>query len=351
MAEGKNQHYVPQRYFRMFSQDGKSIRALKLSDGVIIPSASIKGQASKAWFYGDKDIESRLAQLESLTGKSLLEIVNCSDVNQLTYDTLENFRIWLAVQRTRTESSRQSTKKTDTEMLRMWVTAQINSNPDLSKEEKEKLNSATPLIDSVDSTFQLQRMRIAAEQCGELSDLKLVLIKNTSNKPFLFGDAPCIYYNLLRHNINYKGVLGMKSLGLMIIFPLNEKIMAILYDSLSYNVRQAASGIRTTSLASDITSLNLLQFQAASNCIYYSNKADDDYVKYLYEIAKKSNVKKENISRESGLRPNSDGTSSSFWMTYEPQLPLKLSLSFLSAKEIEFPDEINTREDYLQYIR
>ena len=351
MAEGKNQHYVPQRYFRMFSKDGKSIRALKLSDGLIIPSASIKGQASKAWFYGDKNIENKLAQLESLTGKSLNEIVRCSDISELTEDTLENFRIWLSVQRTRTESSRQSTKRTDTELVRMWATAQINSDPDLSNEEKKRLVSAMPMIHSVESTFQLQRMRIAAEHSGELSDLDLVLIKNTSTKPFLFGDAPCVYYNLLRHDINYKGVLGMKSLGLMVIFPLNEKFVAILYDSLSYKVRQAASGIRTTSLASDITSLNLLQFQAASNCIYYSNKEDDDYVRYLYEIAKKISVKKDNISRESELRSNSDGTSSSFWMTYEPQLPLKLSLSFLSAKKIKFPEEINSREDYRQDIR
>jgi len=335
----------------MFSKDGKSIRALKLSDGLIIPSASIKGQASKAWFYGDKDTESRLAQLESLTGKSLLEIVNCSDVNELTVDTLENFRAWLSVQRTRTESSRQSTKKTDTEMVRLWATAQINNNAELSPEKKKDLIAAMPMIHSVESTFQLQRMRIAAAHSGELSDLDLVLIKNTSKKPFIFGDAPCVYYNLLRHGTDYKGVLGMKSLGLMVIFPLNEKLMAILYDNNSYKVRQASNGIRSTNLSSDITSLNLLQIKAASSCIYYSNKADDSYVQYLFESSRKISAKKEHISQETNFRLNSDGTASSIWMTYEPQLPVKLCLSFISVKDIKFPPEINTREDYLNYIR
>ncbi|MCT9812431.1 DUF4238 domain-containing protein [Acidovorax sp. Be4] len=351
MAAGKNQHYVPQRYFRLFSDDGRSIRALKISDGSIIPSASIKGQASKAWFYGDANIETRLAELEGISGTSLADIASCTATHQLPEETLERFLVWIAVQRTRTESSRQTSTETDTAIIRMWLEAEINNNPNYSEEEKSALTESMPLVHAVDSTMQLQRMRIAAENIYELKDLKLVLLKNNSLKPFIFSDAPCVYYNLLRRNVNYKGVLGMKSLGLIIIFPINKKTMAIFYDPLSYNVRKGENGIRTTNIASDITSLNRLQFHTASNCVYYAKNSDDSYLQYLWKTEHSNLVGKNLVSREFNHQARSDGTSSSILMTYEPQIPIDLNLSFLSVKNIEFPSEINTREEYQEYFR
>ncbi|GEM_PF-2515026 len=351
MAAGKNQHYVPQRYFRMFSEDGKSIRTLKLSDGSIIPSASIKGQSSKAWFYGTSDVEERLAQLENLTGKSLREISTCTDTASLSLDTLEHFRTWLAVQRTRTESSRQASKGTDTNLTKLWLEAAINSNAEIDEARREDLLSVLPMVETVDSTFQLQRMAIAAEHSYKLADLDIVLVKNLSGKPFIFGDAPCIYCNPLRQDINYKGVLGMSSLGLIIAFPLNHQLMALLYDGLVYNVRKPSTGIRTTNLASDITSLNKLQFHAASSCIYYSNARHDSYISYLWNLEKNNFTGKNYINVETEPVAKGDGTTSSIFHIYEPQLPVRLNLSFLSIKNRPFPEEIDTRDEYRYYIR
>jgi len=52
-AETKNQHYVPQFYLRYFSVDKKNVGAYILKSGKNIPSAPIKGQASRDYFYSD----------------------------------------------------------------------------------------------------------------------------------------------------------------------------------------------------------------------------------------------------------------------------------------------------------
>ncbi|MDN5503230.1 MAG: DUF4238 domain-containing protein [Comamonas sp.] len=349
MAEGKNQHYVPQRYFRMFSSDGSSIRTLRISDGKIIPTASIKGQSSKSWFYGDADIEKKLSQVESLAGNSLHEVANCSSVSELSIETMTYFRIWLALQRTRTAASRATCAESDTSMIRLMAEVGINRNEELSEEERKNLISALPQLHAKDDVLQLQRMMIATRHSGYLSDLELLIVRNKSNKPFVFSDAPCVYYNLLQHHVHERGVLGMQSLGLMIIFPLNEKTLAILYDGLSYKVRKPASGIRSINTASDVNSLNTLQLHSASNCIYYSNSADDEYLKFLLSSQKGKFVSKKNIVKESELRENSDGTASSILMTYEPQISYKLNLSFLSPKIINYPSWIITRDEYQDF--
>jgi len=74
MSKKVNQHYVPQFYFRYFSENGKSICVLNRDSGKAIKSASIKGQASKKYFYGDSDVEDRLSEIDGLFSTALRQI-------------------------------------------------------------------------------------------------------------------------------------------------------------------------------------------------------------------------------------------------------------------------------------
>ena len=56
MGELRNHHYVPQFYFRRFSQDGHSICLLTRATGKTVALAPIKGQASKVGYYGAEEV-------------------------------------------------------------------------------------------------------------------------------------------------------------------------------------------------------------------------------------------------------------------------------------------------------
>src|SRR3546814_6315756 len=60
MEKKKNQHYVPQYYFKFFNDRQPFISILLVSKGTVIASSSVADQASKSYFYGDAEIESEV---------------------------------------------------------------------------------------------------------------------------------------------------------------------------------------------------------------------------------------------------------------------------------------------------
>lgn len=57
MPQNKNQHFIPQFYLRRFapSSNDRLINVLEIGTGATHYGASIRGQASKAYFYGRGD--------------------------------------------------------------------------------------------------------------------------------------------------------------------------------------------------------------------------------------------------------------------------------------------------------
>ena len=64
MAENKNQHFIPQRYFRFFSEDKRNINLIQKSTGKIIRNIAIKNQCSKNYFYGTSQEDKALTKYE-----------------------------------------------------------------------------------------------------------------------------------------------------------------------------------------------------------------------------------------------------------------------------------------------
>lgn len=61
----KNQHYVPQYYFRSFSNDGNSIVMMRRKNGHVAPTSGIVGQSSDDWFYGDAAVEDKMTERDT----------------------------------------------------------------------------------------------------------------------------------------------------------------------------------------------------------------------------------------------------------------------------------------------
>ena len=65
MAAKKNQHYVPQYYFRYFNDKQKFISLLLVNDKRIINKCSISDQSSLPYFYGDSEVENKICIIEN----------------------------------------------------------------------------------------------------------------------------------------------------------------------------------------------------------------------------------------------------------------------------------------------
>jgi Protein of unknown function (DUF4238) len=126
MSSRKNHHYVPQFYFRYFSQDGRSICALTISTGKTLPKAPIKSQASKSWFYGNDEIEAALGEIEGACSASLRALQRVVDPTQMTGNDIDQILIWLALQRSRTLAPRDSAEPMRGKLLQLF--SQIASN-------------------------------------------------------------------------------------------------------------------------------------------------------------------------------------------------------------------------------
>lgn len=53
--------------------------------------------------------------------------------------------------------------------------------------------------------------------------------------PFIFGDAPVVFYNSYYRNVTARGVLGLQSPGLQIFFPLDSTTLLLLMDDKVYS--------------------------------------------------------------------------------------------------------------------
>lgn len=69
MPHNKNQHYVPQFYLKLFSnnQDQKTFGIWNIEKEIFVRSGSIRDQASLDYFYGkDLELEKAFGQQETL---------------------------------------------------------------------------------------------------------------------------------------------------------------------------------------------------------------------------------------------------------------------------------------------
>ena len=72
---GTSQHFVPQYYFRHFSEGRRCISLLRKADSRIIHNASIKGQCARHKYYGSDELERIFSQLEAQHANALRHFI------------------------------------------------------------------------------------------------------------------------------------------------------------------------------------------------------------------------------------------------------------------------------------
>ncbi|HYN54799.1 MAG TPA: DUF4238 domain-containing protein [Methylotenera sp.] len=334
MAKKANQHYVPKFYFRFFSQDGKRICVLNRKTGNSIEHAPIKGQASKNYFYGEESIENALSEIEGHFSVVLQELRKSVSFTNYSYQNLILFLQNLMLQKSRTISARQKSKPAIDRLIQLHLEVAINNDEEISDAEKKVLRESLPYISAESKQHQLVEMTIALECAEHLTDLLPVILLNKTNRPFIFSDAPVVFYNQHLKNITLRGVLGTQTPGLIIYYPLDPNISVLLIDRSRYEIKGLRDSVITLRRLGDIESLNKLQIHNAANAIFFS---DYKYSKYVHELWRQEFKKfinhKANVVEAPGFNEHEESIGDILHI-YEEQLPFIPKLSFLSCNEI-----------------
>lgn len=333
MAAKENQHFVPQYYFRYFSNGERFIPMINLNTGRVIETASIKGQASKSYFYGDEAAESTITEIEGSFLSVLRKFRESKSFSVLSED--ENNLILMAIlfQRSRTLSRRVNSKSRNDYMIRSMLEVAINNEASYSEEKKQELRGFLDNVESDPVPFHYLEMQIALTNFDCIRDLRRVVLKNRTKRDFLFGDAPVVMFNPMQRLVKRHGVLGFRNPGLVIYFPLSPRLAIFLVDPNAYKLRGLSDGALAVRQMADVDSLNKLQMCNAVSSAYFSEFVESEYVSNLY-----SSIKKYLSDSERGVfkegRLISEGKEGEVIHFYEEQLDFVPRLTFMEYSEV-----------------
>jgi hypothetical protein len=336
MTSRKNHHFVPQFYFHFFSGDENCINVLHRATGRIHTKAPIKGQACKKLFYGSDKIEEALGIMEGAAAAALKRLIELQDPMLADREQIEVVLAWIALQRARTQAARQADQPAQDKMLRLWLEVQINNDKTLSDEKAQDLRNSLHTIASDPIQNQAMRMKVAMELAGSMADLSPIMLTNKTTRPFIFGDAPVVFYNAYYRDVVDRGVLGMDTPGLMIFFPLGPKITLALLDTACYTVRKVQNHQIQLRDLRDVAALNKLQIHGASTCAYFQDEAMERYITHLWEDERKSfNNHAGKVVEAPGFDAGTGEALGDILHTFQPQLPYHLRLSFLDYQKAD----------------
>jgi hypothetical protein len=328
MSDRKNHHFVPQFYFRRFSADGKSVCVITKATGKLIAHAPIKSQASKNNFYGSPEIENVLGEIEGECSATLRALTSLSDPSALDDEDVSRLLLYIALQRSRTMTARMNGQNFQDKLARLHLEVELNNSTEIDDNTKKvMLENLEHFIADPVQAQQLQ-MAVAIEAADALRDLHPIILDNKTNRPFVFGDAPVVFYNAYYSKVKLRGVLGFSTPGLLVFLPLSAEKCLMLVDLACYKINRVRNNRVQVREYRDVVALNKLQFHAASNCIYFG---DVQYAQYLSEIWKQEQQRfREHagiVVEAPGFDARSGEALGEIVHGFEQQLPIQFSLS------------------------
>jgi hypothetical protein len=274
MPENKNQHYVPELYFKLFSDDGRYINLFNLKRRKTIPSVSIKDQCSEDYFYGKGPgqdgkltIEGSFALLEHTVAKIIHSILETQQVPIKRSKQYFELLFYIVSQHNRTKHEADEADEITDQMARVW----LQKNETLSSILKNvRIGLKNP------TAFGLYS---AATSWPLALDLEAKLICNESREAFVFSDHPVVYYNQYMESRDERSFVGLAARGLQIFFPLSPSCLLHLYDGGVYRVGSEKHTCCKIYDAAEVRKLNELQWVNALENVYYSSSSTEDSIR------------------------------------------------------------------------
>jgi len=316
-TEKKNQHYVPKFYLRNFSINNnlRQIGIYNLNNKKYIPSGSIADQAYKKYYYGkDGELEDYLSYTEAIESKTIKEVITKEMPPKFRSQDHRNLLFFAVI----------------TELRNPIERRRLESMTDTLWNEVFKHHDAFKNIDTTNLHIRLtDPVALALNNIPKLvlvlHDLRLKLLINETDKPFVTSDNPIAKYNqFLEFNTNSISTAGYLSKGLEIFIPINDRLMLMFYDEMVYYVGRKKGHIVRITSNSEIDLLNILQYVNASSNIYGSERMSESYARYLHEKANKFKKANEIITEK-----GKNDSDNYYLLQRIRSIQTRLSLSFV----------------------
>lgn len=293
MATNKNQHFVPRCYLKMFTLDNedKSINIFNVDRAKVIVGAPVKNQCSGDYFYGkDPLLESSIQAVEG-PYSPIIRSVHEQGYTLLEEHAMSLKEFWL-FQYMRTEAASKRSVEMTNEMADI-IDRDGNYGYDFRLKIKDAVN------------FAVKRFPEAVQQ---IYDLKICLVRNNSEIPFVTSDDPAILTN--RWHLQYfkrRGFsFGLVNSGVIGMLPLSPAVLLVIYDSDVYSLDKK-NGWVNIKKDSEIKLLNQHQYLNCIANIFIGEKYDPGILLDSYTDVAKSKPKQRHRLHHAILDREEDG--------------------------------------------
>lgn len=283
MPERKKQHYVPKLYMRNFTDTGR-VLCYNLERRQEFPPTSIGNLCYEDYFYSeDTEVEEATSQLEGKFASVLREILESESLSVLG-DPEEDifFYIFLTHTHARTKMAKKQSEEFATHMAQLLV--QVADEDDTEEDLEKRQNAAEMLRERKlrvrDSpVFPMQELA-SMYAPFHIGDLEAVLLKDASDRQFIFSDHPIIVDNPGYKNRFEYGTTGWQCRGLQVFCPISSELAIMLYDPVAYDVPDRP----LIQVGSDVVEdLNKFQLINAYDSVFYEEQGREAEMQILHD--------------------------------------------------------------------
>lgn len=258
----KYQHYVPQFYLRNFSNNGKSVGSYIFATHKYVLDASIKKICGRDYLYGDDSkIEQWFGKLESIWGKIIKGIIRDT---VLTIDSEEYVYLLMLFYLSDVRTSYYADSQVDVinKLYKICAKLYNKAHKDIHLSEDMSVTIDKPNLWGIQSMPKVVEI---------MSDLTLVLLKNSTSRQFVTSDCPVVKYNSLFINRQYIRNYGYGQVGIQCFFPISRNLCLALIDGVVYDYRSDSNGVITINAPDQIAEFNKLFIKNAKKAIFFDN--------------------------------------------------------------------------------
>lgn len=297
-----DQHYVPRFYMKNFAiirGEGKKeksfISFFQFDKKISRENIPTKSVCYEKYFYGENgNIEKMLAAKEGKWGKTINKIVSKPEEKLLSEDMLllKEFGVY---QYGRTLAMFNYNKQAISDIL---TDSFSNFNPHVDSEMiREKVDDKIQ-----NEMFASQIVELSNEVVNELNDLGVTVIEFETQGKLITSDMPVVMTNPFSIDN-----AGMANVGVVMMYPISEKVLILIYDSKIYT---SLKQYMKDDNEEDVVSLNKYQVLSAEERIM------SDKLENLVAIMQDRDVceKREKFREKKKVDSSYDGVGTFFAM-------------------------------------
>jgi len=266
---GEKQHYIPRLLLKGFSSDsnGKTIVVHYLKEDKFIAGAGLYDQAHGRNLYGtDQLLEKSFETIETLSAAAIRKI-RALDIN-LPLEEQEYLKYFVVFQRNRTPNAMKDYEENMEKQIKHFGSHLKKVAPHLDK-------FRVKLTHPYHELFLLAR-----DYYVSISDLKIAILHNTSDLPFVIGEHPVVILNPFLELRGWKGSkLGLALKGACIVLPISSDVGLLLFDRTHYRL----IGPNNIALVDehDARVLNECQYLQTGDCVYMRSTENQELCRTL----------------------------------------------------------------------